>query len=160
MIIEPILKAQGIEVATFDRMKDIDPDYCGDLREIDTIIKDREFDVVLCWQILEHIEFEHFDRIVKYMKGIVRKKLIISLPYSNISLNIWVQRTMGRVRLLCLGFPRFWQNKIDKWHKWEMGTKAVSKKAVREVLNKYYTIEKEYKCEMYPYHVFFILGKK
>lgn len=66
--------------------------YTGNLIDIDKIVNEK-FDCILCCNVLEHIEFEYFIKIIKYLEKI-SNKLIISIPEFN--------------------------NKICKYHKWEI----------------------------------------
>jgi hypothetical protein len=67
--------------------------YKGDLREISNIVT-QKYDCILCCEVLEHIEFEYFDSIIKQLKQITNKSLIISVPKFN--------------------------GKLCKYHKWEI----------------------------------------
>ncbi|MDR0811035.1 MAG: class I SAM-dependent methyltransferase, partial [Paludibacter sp.] len=81
----------GINVSTFDLNPTLQPDYVGDVREIDKILNGKRFDVIVCCQVLEHIPYEHFEDILQKFSKLA-KNVIISLPYAysiySITLNI------------------------------------------------------------------------
>ncbi len=52
------LRKSGINVITLDVDKELSPMIVGDVRKIP--IKSNEFDVVGCFEVLEHLPFKHF----------------------------------------------------------------------------------------------------
>lgn len=84
--------------------------YQGDLCNISDIVT-KHYDCILCCEVLEHIEFEYFESIIKQLKDICVNKLIISLPYYT--------------GVLC------------KWHKWEVNYKKYTEEYILNILSSF-----------------------
>lgn len=111
-------------VDTFD-IKD-GSTYQGDLRDISNIV-DGKYGCILCCEVLEHIEFEYFEDIIKQLKEI-GKYLILSMPY--------------------------YHGCICKHHKWEINYNDISLNVIITIFNQYFT---DVKKEAFRYKEFFIL---
>ena len=90
------LRRKGIKVKTFDNDKLLNPDYIGDIRNIN--IKEK-FDLVLLSEVLEHVKFEYFEKIVRKLSEISKKWVVISLPYPHIRL--FGKSDAGTISLIC-----------------------------------------------------------
>ncbi|NOY35618.1 MAG: class I SAM-dependent methyltransferase, partial [bacterium] len=64
-------------IVTMDIDKELNPDIVGDVLNIP--FENKEFDVVLCAEVLEHLPFEYFEKALKEIRR-VGKRAIISLP--------------------------------------------------------------------------------
>lgn len=91
-IVPLILTEMGYHVETFGIEETAD--YVGDLRDIENIIK-KDYDVIICCEVLEHIELDKAIEVIKYLKTRAQKRIIISVPILTYS--------------------------VDKYHKWELG---------------------------------------
>jgi len=160
-IVSNYLRQSGFELTTCDINRSLEPDVVGDLRNLP--FKDNLFDVVLAFEILEHIPFAHVSRSLSELKRVSRKKVIVSIPYScffteNV-LNIKSPFFSKQLRFaLCVPFfTREFERTSE--HYWEMGRKNCSKKQFRKLLEKYFRIANEFQPTLNPYHYFFILEK-
>lgn len=84
-IVPNILKTKMDEVKIFDIAEDLNPDYIGDILKVDNILE-KNFDCVLCCQVLEHLPFDKFEKCIEKLEKITEKKCIISLPQQYIRL--------------------------------------------------------------------------
>ena len=65
-IIKKILEENNIKYYSLDVAEDLNPDFIGDVR---TFNLDKKFDMVVAFQILEHIPFEDFDKALSNIKN-------------------------------------------------------------------------------------------
>ena len=52
----------------------------GDIRKIDEIVKEKSYDVVLCLDIIEHLEKEEGEKLIKDAESIARKAIVFYTP--------------------------------------------------------------------------------
>ncbi len=119
------------------------------------------FDVVLCFQVLEHLPYEKFLPVVENLLTISRKNVIISLPFANhpFSFDLFVP-FLHRVNFNFL-IPRFYKrHKFDGQHYWEVGTRGYSKSKIAQELSSAAKLEKMFIPFENTNHIFFVLGKK
>ncbi|MDR0308199.1 MAG: class I SAM-dependent methyltransferase [Chitinispirillales bacterium] len=158
-IVPDVLKKFGVEAVTFDYSKDLEPDICGDIREILSILgEDKKFDFILCCQVLEHLEYTHFLPVLKQLSKLAKRKVIISLPQ---------QASYLEFRLKVPKFPEidFYKLIFRSWikefrnneHYWEIGIKGYPLNRIRNDLYNCFRIEKEFTDPIFKYHRFFIL---
>lgn len=157
-IVSEILMKFGIEVYTLDYSKSLEPDFCGDVREIEKILDGKKFDYVLCCQVLEHIEYKYFESILEQLSKVVNKKFIISLPQQTFNLKIHVHiPKLPNININKL-FHKFWVKDFEsEQHYWEIGIKNYPIKMIKNDMKKYFKIEKDYTDSINTYHHFFIL---
>ena len=158
------LRQQQIDIETCDADEKLGADYTGDIRDLP--FKDNSYDVVCAFQILEHLPWEEVDRALAEMGRISRKHVIISVPYTALSLEA-IFRSSLLYRLFHKWELRFsisfdgitppW--KYDGVHYWEMGKKNYSRRKVRRLISRRFKISKEKKTDL-SYQYFFILEKK
>ena len=67
-----------ISHTTVDIAEDLSPDYIASVTNMP--FEDKQFDVVVCGQVLEHLPFRDFLPSLKEIRHVARHKVIISLP--------------------------------------------------------------------------------
>ena len=90
-----ILRDMGIEVKTVDTTPDVKPDYIASVEELPC--DDNSFDMVVAYEVLEHLPFELFGKCLKEMARVSKKYVVIGLPDQ--------RRTLINLRLKLLGIP-------------------------------------------------------
>lgn len=161
-IVPLVLESLGIKVYTFDFSEDLQPDFCGDVVDIKEVLpKDFTVDIILCCQVLEHLEYRYFEPILEQFTLIATKKVIISLPNSYIKIKIDVKISrIPQVKILFM-IPRFLcKMRKNKEHYWEIGAKYYSLKKILSSIKKHFDIVKTYNVFQNEYHRFFILKIK
>ncbi len=161
------LRQHGYDLTTCDYDKTLNPDYVADVRKLP--FKDASYDVVLCYEVLEHIPFPDMAKALSEVSRVSRKYAIISIPYPSLHFAFFVQfpfihRIFKRPYLnFSINIPEFFK-KIDieknKQHYWEIGTKGYPISRVKKVISQQFCIRKEFRSDLQPYHYFFILEKK
>jgi len=157
-IIKKILEENNIKYYSLDVAEDLNPDFIGDVR---TFNLDKKFDMVVAFQILEHIPFEDFDKALSNVKKHANDYVLISLPYPNpfIKINIQLYPFFNIDKILKIPFPK--EKKFDGEHYWEIGRKGYPLSKIKKYLNKFFEIEDEYLIkETGKEHIFICKIKK
>ena len=152
------LLSNGINVKTFDFDETLKPDYVGDVRTISQVVKEK-FDVVVCFEVLEHIPFEAVEETVAQLRDLTKKTLIISIPQTKLYAGFWFKMSLLRPVSLYLGIPAFFrQHKFDGQHHWELGARGFGENKLRQIFsNLNLKLTKTYTDPQDPYHRFFVL---
>lgn len=116
------------------------------------------FDVVMCYQVLEHIPFNLFSLFIKECVRISSSAIIISLPDISISKEEMVKNQIFKV----IKHPREWKaytpRTIDPEHFWEIGHGNVQiQNVIAALTQERLSIQKHYRNDLNPYHHFFVL---
>ncbi len=156
------LKNNGIKVITCDIDKNLKPDVTGNVTKLP--FKNKEFDCVIAYQVLEHIQYQDFEKALSELKRVSKKNIIISLPYASTSFELLIKMPLINKIIkknyldLFIRTPKFWKkHKFDGQHYWEIGKKNYSLNKIRKEINKQLKILKEIRPEINSYHYFFVL---
>lgn len=161
-IIPAILVEKEIKVYTFDYDLSMKPDFCGDIRDIGSIVSDLKVDTILCCQVLEHVEFQYFPKIINDFEKIAKERVIISLPHCHIAFSVWIKIPIFKSIEWKIIIPCFWIKRcfFNHEHFWEVGMRNYSKKKIELIFSEKFEILNKYHVTMNPYHLFYVLGKK
>jgi len=158
------LKQAGVKVTTCDIDKKLNPDVVGDVLNLP--FGSKTFDVIVAFEVLEHLPFEKFEKALSELNRVSRKNSVISLPYPCIPFTLAIKFPLinklikNPIPSTSLRIPKFWQsNRFDGEHYWELGKKGSSLREIRSILKKQFKITKENHPLMNPYHEFFVLEK-
>ena len=77
-IIKVLCDLFGVDIKTVDIDQDLKPDYVASV--LDLPFDDKSFDLVVCFQVLEHISFEEFTKALLELYRVARRYVILSLP--------------------------------------------------------------------------------
>ncbi len=162
-VVSNVLNGLGKKVTTFDIDSSLNPDIVGDIKKLNKYIK-KKYDLIICCQVLEHIEFGYFENIIENFKK-YSDNIILSLPYNKIRFSIKMHLPKLGDYSFKIFIHKFWINnwRIEKEgyneHYWEVGIKSYSKKKIRNILKKYFNITKEFIPVENTKHIFYILKK-
>ena len=159
------LKQNGFDVTCCDFDKNLCPDYVADVRQLP--FADNSFDIVLAFEVLEHLPWDDFEKALSELRRVSRKNVILSIPYSSATFGLVVhfpliERLLKKpfVELLFLRIPYFFRpHKFLGEHYWEMGKKGFPKRKVTQIIQKRFTNIKEIRPVLNPIHYFFVLEK-
>jgi 2-polyprenyl-3-methyl-5-hydroxy-6-metoxy-1,4-benzoquinol methylase len=73
-----LLERQGFEVTTVDIEPQLKPNIIGDVRQLP--FSNEAFDVAVCSQVLEHLQFAFFQPALVELRRVIRRGLVLSLP--------------------------------------------------------------------------------
>jgi len=163
-IVADIIKKLGYNIKTCDISANVNPDYVADIRSLP--FEKESFDMIVCFQILEHMGYEYFVDILKSLHHITRKYVIISLPqirkYFSLKTHIPWMRTNKNV-MLFKDFPRYPYpvKPSSRAHVWEIGIQGFPLyKIISDIEKSEFKILVNKSFPENIYHRFFILEKR
>lgn len=119
-LLSDLLRKRGWKIKTLDIDEDKNPDYCESASEFDYI--GGEIDVVLAFEIFEHIPFLTFEKVIAKLGQSNVKEIYFSLP--------WNERRLFDVRIKIPKFEKFsWSFSLPAGrinthaHFWELSNK-------------------------------------
>jgi len=170
-ITSEVLNNYHIDITTVDIDHELKPDLIADVRYLP--FSNGAFDLILCFEALEHVPYNDFLNSLKGFYRITRKFSIISLP------------TFGFEFVLSIKFPKipkvpafkpFGKNMTFSavvsppihakrmpmsFHQWEIGRKGFPLKRIKEDIRANgFKIIKNFNAPEHPYFTFFVLSKK
>ena len=149
-----VLRRIGVSVSSLDIAPELSPDIVGTVTNIP--IASKRFDVTVCCQVLEHIEYKVVPQALQELRRVTRSKVVISVPNKSRSVDLFLRvgsrRIFGRVHLQSRRVHTF-----NGKHHWELGTLNTPTSAFRSLIAKQFSIDKEYQVQEYAYHHFFVL---
>lgn len=148
----------GGQVDTFDFDAELSPTYVGDIRELSNIVN-KKYDVVVCCQVLEHLEWQYFEDIIRQIREITVGRFILSLPAYSFAMSVTIDLPKFHHKTIKLIIPGMWK-KFIKWtgeHYWEVGIKGHSKKDILAILGQFFNVKKHYHVSENTYHWFVIM---
>jgi len=156
-IVGKILSLQGIDVSTYDFDKELNPDFVGNITDLDLVLHEKTFDVVLVCQILEHLPYSQFEDILKKLRSI-GAYVIMSLPHTRVNLTLSVKLHHCDTQSLNFGLHQFWKKlKFHGEHYWEVGKGKHTKRKIQKSIKKYFSIEKRFLAVENHDHIFYVL---
>jgi ubiquinone/menaquinone biosynthesis C-methylase UbiE len=124
---------------------------------------DKSFDVVACYEILEHLPYEDFSKALSEIFRVSKSYAILSLPDAGRVYRIYIQIPKIGIFKKLISLPRI-QNPIHKFdgeHYWEIGKAGYSlSKITKDIKEAGFKILKTYRIFENPYHRFFVLKKE
>lgn len=154
------LKERGINITTLDFDPKLNPDTVGSV--LDIPLEDNSFDVVACYEVLEHLPFENFFKAVSEIFRISKSQAMLSLPDANRAYRLYIQiPKLGTIKKI-ISLPRVQKpiHKFDGEHYWEIGKVGYSlNKIINKIQRAGFKTERTYRVFELPYHRFFILKK-
>ncbi len=150
----------GIDYTSVDIAADLHPDIVSSVDDLK--IDDNSFDIACCFEVLEHLPFEKFDKSLQELGRVSKKYVIISLPHwgRNYALSIKIPG-FKKIKLHKKISPVPKKHKFDGEHYWEIGKKNYSVKLIRKKIKQAgFIIKKDYIDFDSPFHHFFVLEKK
>ena len=153
-------KKRNFNIKTLDIDSRLTPDVVGSL--LDLPFQNDTFDVVACYEVLEHLPFGNFPKALMEIRRISKYSTILSLP--DVYPEIRIYFTIPLVRKIKIIFPLPQIGKkaheFDGQHYWEIGKSGYSLKKIISEINKVgFIINRSYRLFEHPYHRFFILNK-
>lgn len=155
------LKERRVNVLTLDIDKELNPDIVGDV--LDIPFSGNSFEVVACYELLEHLEYENFYKALSEIFRVSKSYAILSLPDTNrvYRFNVQIPKIGEIKKFIPLPQLRQLLHKFDGQHYWEIGKRGYPlNRITNDIKNVGFKIVKTYRIFENPYHRFFILKKE
>jgi hypothetical protein len=153
------LKSEGVDVKTFDFDSSLNPDFLGDVRSLSQSVKEK-FDVVACFETLEHIPFESLEKAFSEIRAVTSDYFIMSVPYIRLYLNIRFKLPLLKARYLIVSWPFAVRHQFKGEHYWELGKKGYSRRRLMGLLEKFFKVERDFTNPLNMFHHYFICKVK
>lgn len=118
---------------------------------------------MICYEVLEHIEYDYFEPTIKQISKICENKFILSLPQRRLPLVIRVDFGFFHP-CFKLVIPMFWEKDIPRnknsEHFWEVAIRKRGYKDICNIISKYFYVKKKYTVSENTYHWFVIAEHK
>lgn len=158
-IVRQCLGNAGISVTSLDIDLRLNPDVVGTVTTLPFV--DNAFDLVACYEVLEHLPYAEFPKALETIRHVSRKHVIISIPESTRSHRFAIQMPgIGRLGFL-LRIP-WWlpSHKLSSEHCWEIGRKGYPVQKIHDAIRAAgFRILQSYQVFENPKHRFLILEK-
>ncbi|MCL2063628.1 MAG: class I SAM-dependent methyltransferase [Candidatus Cloacimonetes bacterium] len=158
-ILRAILKnVLDINIDSIDINETLKPDFIGSV--VSLPFPDKSYEVVCCFQVLEHLPFEDFEKGLSELFRVAEKAVIISLPNARKLFRIHIS-----IRNINLVIKSFFLKKKSTNHFWEINLKGYAEKKIKQKINEIalqygFLMKKNYRVFDIPFHHFFVLEKK
>lgn len=155
------LKERKLNIVTLDIDSRLNPDVVGSVLNIP--LKDNSFDVVACYEVLEHLPYENFSRALSEIFRVSNSYAILSLPDVSRVYRLYVHIPKMGVFKRLIPLPRIKSpiHKFDGEHYWEIGKAGYPlNRIIKDIQKAGFKIEKTYRIFENPYHRFFIARKE
>ncbi len=151
--VSTMLKHNKFKLKTMDIASDINPDILASLPDLPI----KKVDIILCCEVLEHIEY---DDVVKSLENMSKKSkfTIISVPHKSLYLSFMLRLPIIKPLRFLIDIPTpFISHKFDGQHYWELGANGYSVSRFKKTL-KDAGLEcfKDFRVSEFPYHHFFL----
>lgn len=145
----------GHKVITMDVASDLNPDILCALPEVP---KNEVFDLVICCEVLEHIEYSDAVNSLKNLSKITRF-LIVSVPDKSLYISIGVKIPLFETFGFVFTFPfNRMPHEFKGEHYWEIGAFGISShKFKRQMKESSFEVLKDYRVPLHPWHHFYLL---
>lgn len=121
---------------------------------------DDTFDVVMCFQILEHMPFSIFPEMIIEIKRVTKKYIILSVPDISLSRQDRLKYKFYQMVNRPSEWSKYQNRTIDKEHFWEIGFGDISEMSLIKIFEKEnLAINNNFRNKHHSYHHFFLLQK-
>ena len=147
---------------TIDIDEELNPDYIGSVLAMP--FADSQFDVIGCFQVLEHLPFENFETALSELFRVANKAVILSLPNAEFVRRIHIPGIISN-KLIKIPFMLKKRHVFDGEHFWEINKVGYELSKIIAIIQKNaksfdFILEKEYRVYETPGHHFFVLKKR
>lgn len=152
-----------VEVTTVDVNPVLQPDVCGSILDLTSLLNEKCYDVVLCAEVLEHLPLAEFDECLQQLAASTAKNAILTLPScmrSPIDLGFTLKIPHLKRCYARMYLPLF-RRAIASEHYWEIGSeRETSMAAIKKRIARYFKIERVFREFTKSYHIFIVLRKR
>jgi 2-polyprenyl-3-methyl-5-hydroxy-6-metoxy-1,4-benzoquinol methylase len=120
-VLAAMLRNAGYDVKSIDYAEDLRPDIVADVRDLSSI--GHKFDMVVCSQVLEHLEFEDFGKAIRSLTDIAKRVVMITIPDRMYYVSMKVKLPGLKAKSLMFNIPFLrpaWRAADVGEHRWEL----------------------------------------
>lgn len=153
------LREKEFAITTLDIDKRLSPDLAASILNIP--FKDCSFDVVSCYEVLEHLPYTYFYGALRELNRVSIRNVVLSVPDANWACRFYLHiPKVGEIKKI-LPLPlKAKKHVFEGQHYWEIGKRWYPLKRIfRDIENAGFMIEKTYRTFEIPFHRFFVLTK-
>ena len=159
-LVSTYLKKRRINVTTLDIDERLDPDCVGSVLDLPFFCD--SFEVVACFEVLEHLPYEDFSRALSELYRVSSSHVVLSLPDLSRVCRLYIYLPkVGELKML-IPLPRLKppKHEFDGKHYWNIGTAGYPlRKIMSEISRVGFEVEKNYRVFEMSWHRFFVLRK-
>jgi ubiquinone/menaquinone biosynthesis C-methylase UbiE len=163
-ILGAAFKALHYPYESMDIDPELHPDYVGSVLQIP--FADKSYDVVGCFEVLEHLPYDRFGVAMRELFRIAKKAVVVSLPNSRTvwKYSIYIPKLGYCNFLIPRPFTKKEEAVFNGEHYWEINKKGFEFKVVKQTIKNMaeengFALEKDYSVWENPYHHFFTLKR-
>ncbi len=159
-ILGAVLKHYDIDYQSVDIDPELKPDHIASVTDLP--FEDGSFDVVGCFQVLEHIPYECFSQAMTELLRVARNRAVISLPDAKVLWQYSFHVPKKGIVRLDIPRPRLTPQKhvFDGEHHWEINKDGYPlERIVVDMESSGVNVDKTYRVVDNPYHRFFVMVK-
>lgn len=135
----------------------LEPDIIASVAEMP--LKDNSFDLIVAFQVLEHLPFSNFEKALAEIRRVSRKDAIISLPHFGPPLKFLLKLPLFKEIKLARKIRLPLKHNFNGQHYWEIGKHSYPLKKIKDIISQYFFIKKHFVPFENQYHHFFVLEK-
>lgn len=153
-----ILENTEIEYSNVDVAEDLHPDIVGSVTALPVV--DNSYDVVCAFEVLEHVPFEQFEKALSELARVSRHAVVLSLPHFGPPIKFLLKVPFLSEIVFAFKVPFARKHLFNGQHYCEIGKRGYAPQMIRNVIEKYFIIEKEFIPFENQYHHFYVLLKR
>lgn len=142
---------------SIDVAGDLHPDVIGDVTKLP--FRDASFDVACAFEVLEHLPFEKLEQALVELNRVARYAVVLSLPHFGPPVKFLLKLPFLPEIAVAFKIPFARKHTFNGQHYWEIGKRGYETSKIRNILKKYFTIDKEFIPFENQYHHFYVLRK-
>jgi len=151
-LVHRYLRHRGVDVVTVDVNPMLEPDILADVTDLP--LRTGGFEVILCAEVLEHLEFADVGQALSELRRVARRAVVLFVPDAGRCMRVHIDLPLlGGVHRV-FELPGLWHMKTP-WpdHRWELGLNGVGFGRLRSVLDDAgLSIERTYRVFGMPRH--------
>lgn len=155
-----VLRSMGLNVTTLDLDPALKPDIVASVTDLP--FPDNTFDIIGCFEVLEHIPYEFVPKALSEMARTTCRHVLISLPDFRHMVGFELLLPRFGKRKCSFSFPRLTKKKAmtNDEHFWEIGKSCYPlKRITKDIKMNGFELISEYRANIMFCHHFFKLRK-
>lgn len=149
---------QSIKYIDVDISKELSPEIVASVEHLP--FRESSFEMVCCFQVLEHLPFDKFPALLEELKRVSLKYVYISLPFANHKFMIDIYLPRIKNITIDLLIPMFYRkHNFDGQHYWEIGKKGYPGKRIKNIIKEKFKIISTFTPKENFFHTFYLLEK-